>query len=150
MEREKKYIIDNMTLKDCVSVARIDKISIANPWSYKDYCDAVEKQEYVYLVARQNDEVIGFAGFIQALDEADITHIAVEPSCRGCHIGEALLEELLKTAYERGIHVVFLEVRFNNEAAKSLYDKMGFENLGMRKKYYKNPVEDAIIMKKTL
>ena len=147
---QNKIEIAKMSYKDCAQVAQIDALSIANAWKEEDFCNAVDKEQQCYLVAKEGEQVIGFVGMIQALDEADITHIAVHPSFRGRQIATMLLDSLMEQAKKRLIHAIFLEVRESNEPAKALYAKMQFEVLAIRKNYYKNPVENAIIMKKTL
>lgn len=101
---------------------------------------------YYYSAFDENGELIGYAGSWQILDEAHITTIAVKPELKRKKIGEALLNKILEDCYKNEIKYVTLEVRASNIPAISLYEKYGFKSLGMRKGYYQNNNEDALIM----
>mgnify|MGYP005811059435 FL=1 len=103
-----------------------------------------------YFIAREGDEIIGYAGFWNVSGEGDITNIAVDEKYRRKHIGSALLEALIKKAAALKLELLTLEVRRSNIAAQRLYAKYGFEEIGIRKGYYSNNREDALIMTKTL
>ena len=83
------------------------------------------------------------------LGEGNITNIAVSPSYRRSGVAEALLKELERRARLKDVTIFFLEVRQSNEAAKRLYEKLGYSPIGVRKRFYEKPVEDAIVMSKS-
>ena len=93
---------------------------------------------------------MGYVGMMCVLDEGYIANVAVSPDWRRQGIGDALIAELLRRAVSRELAFVTLEVRAGNEAAKALYAKHGFVPVGLRKKYYASPTEDAVLMTKFL
>ncbi len=135
---------------DAEAMANIEKDSFSMPWSVNAFQDAIKSQNYIYLTALKDNEVVGYAGCTVAGDEGDITNIAVTKSLRCCGIGEKLLMQLLEYADKTGLKQIFLEVRKSNQAAQSLYTKAGFEMIGMRKNFYQKPIEDACMMKYVL
>ena len=133
--------------EDIESMAQLDKICFSAPWSKESFeSEIVENARALYIVAIVDNELVGYAGMWGILDEGHITNIAVHPDHRRKHIGEALVSILAKTAEESGIDKLTLEVRKSNEPAKALYKKLGFEAKGLRKGYYEDNNEDAIIM----
>ena len=102
-----------------------------------------------YETEKIDKEIVGFAGFIPILDEADISNIVVHKDFRGQKIGSLLLKSLIDLAYSLNLKIMNLEVRKSNVSAIKLYEKFGFEVYGVRKNYYDN-VENAILMKKIL
>ena len=98
-----------------------------------------------YIVAIYCNEVVGYAGLWQSIDEGHITNIVTKKDKRGNHIGNGMLEEIINLAKHKGLKSVTLEVNEHNEPAIKLYKKHNFKELGKRKKYYNN-VDDAIIM----
>jgi ribosomal-protein-alanine N-acetyltransferase len=102
-----------------------------------------------YVVAEEpGGELIGYAGLAAAGGQADVQTIAVVPERRGAGIGAALLTELLDEAARRGGVEVFLEVRADNDGARRLYERFGFERVGVRKRYYQPSGVDAIVMRR--
>lgn len=101
---------------------------------------------HYYSAFDLDNNLIGYAGCWQILDEAHITTIAVKPELKRKKIGEALLKRILEDCYKNEIKYITLEVRVSNVAAISLYEKYGFKSLGSRKGYYQNNNEDALIM----
>lgn len=102
-----------------------------------------------YIVAKENEKILGFAGIIILPDDVEITNIVTKKSERKKGIGKLLLDKLIEMAIETGKDNISLEVNEKNYAAISLYKKAGFEDVGRRKKYY-NGIDDAIIMTKNL
>lgn len=98
-----------------------------------------------YVVAIENDEVVGYAGIWKSIDEGHITNIVTKKEKRGKHIGTKMLEEIIKLAKVKNLRCVTLEVNEYNKPAIKLYKKYNFVEVGKRKKYYNN-VDDAIIM----
>lgn len=140
--------ICKMSREDVPAVALIEKECFSLPWSEKSFEDALAKEENIYLVAKENDTVIGYVGAWGVLGEADITNVCVHPEHRKKGVGEALISQLVELGEKDNIDTFFLEVRESNYAAIALYEKMGFKNIGTRKNFYERPVENAIVMGK--
>lgn len=102
-----------------------------------------------YVVALLEEEIVGYAGLAAAADQADVQTIAVLEAHQGKGIGSAMLTELLAEAVRRGAIEVFLEVRADNPRARSVYERFGFEEIGVRRRYYDDGT-DAIVMKRKL
>ncbi len=100
-----------------------------------------------YIVAKHEQEIVGFAGIINIIDEVNIMNIVVKKDKRNLGVGSKLLEEIIKKAIEINSKTITLEVNENNLPAIKLYEKYGFKQIGLRKKYYNN-TDDAIIMTK--
>ena len=107
----------------------------------------VQFQSRVALVVEQDESVVGFIVGRQLEDEWEIENIAVTGAARRCGLGSRLVGELLDHVRDRGGRAVFLEVRESNRAARSLYEKWAFLEIGRRKMYYQNPAEDALVLK---
>ena len=119
-----------------------------NFWSYNILKQELENKNTTYIVAKENNEVVGFAGISTCLDEATLNNIVVKKSCRGRGIGGELLESLIDLCGDLHMRTFTLEVDTENAPAIHLYEKFGFKNLGIRKKYY-NRSHDAYIMTKS-
>jgi ribosomal-protein-alanine N-acetyltransferase len=117
------------------------------PWSPSLYVTEMndERNRY-YIVAKLGREVAGYGGLICYGDEAHVTTIAVDPTMQRRHIGTRLLIELIEEAIDMGAHAVSLEVRVTNWGAQAMYQKFGFRPVGVRKNYYQEINEDALIM----
>ena len=132
---------------DLPAVQQIELRSFPTPWSSRAFLAELTENLYAhYIVAVSEERPVGYAGMWIVLDEAHITNIAVEPRLRGRRVGERLLRELILLAAELGAQRMTLEVRRSNLVAQSLYRKLGFVNRGLRKGYYTDTHEDAIIM----
>ena len=129
------------------AIAELEKECFSKPWSEKAILDARENNT-IFLVAQQEEKIIGYAGLQIILDEGYITNVAVtkEHRCKG--VAKALMEKLIEMAEEKNLAFVTLEVRESNLAAINLYKKFGFEKEGERKNFYENPKENAHIMTK--
>ena len=119
-----------------------------NFWSYNILKQELENKNTTYIVAKENNEVVGFAGISTCLDEATLNNIVVKKSYRGRGIGGELLESLIDLCGDLHMITFTLEVDTENAPAIHLYEKFGFKNLGIRKKYY-NGSRDAYIMTKS-
>lgn len=139
-----------MTMTDCNQVAEIEAASFSIPWSLRAFTDTVEKPNFRYLVAEEAGEILGYCGFLYVLDEAEIPNVCVKASARRQGVGRKMLEVLITEAKTLGIAVLYLEVRESNEAAKALYASLGFLPNGIRKNFYEQPQENAVLMSKTL
>lgn len=145
-----KIDIDILKEEDLEEITRIEKETFSIPWSYDSFKDTIDNENTLYLVARKDKEVAGYAGLWQSLDEGEITNVAVDAKFRRLGIANKLLNILEEKGHERGINAFFLEVRESNEAAIKLYEKQGFKHLGKRKNFYEKPREDALIMSKII
>jgi ribosomal-protein-alanine N-acetyltransferase len=125
----------------------VEKLSFSIPWSREAFFEEVTGNKFaLYLSAVLDGKVIGYAGMWGVLDEGHITNIAVHPEFRGKGVGSLLLQGLIDMAGAKDISSMTLEVRRGNEAAQGLYTKFGFEVKGIRKGYYADNGEDALIM----
>lgn len=138
--------IRGMTEEDLEQVVELEQELFSMPWSYQGFQSALGREDTIYLVAEEEGRVAGYCGLMQILDEGDITNVAVDPSHRRKHIAQSMLSRLLELAGERGVGQVTLEVRESNLAARSLYQKLGFAEEGLRRNFYEKPVEHAVIM----
>lgn len=139
-------VITPMRRRHLRSVLRIEEATSSTPWSLGLFLAEVRREERVYLVARSGSRVVGYAGLLFALADGHITTVAVDPGLHGGRIGTRLLLVLMRRAVERGAEAVTLEVRASNTAAQALYRRFGFAPAGARKDYYRDPVEDALVL----
>lgn len=139
--------INEMTLKDLEEMKNTLYSDFDNFWSYNILKQELEKENTTYIIAKEKNEVVGFAGISICFDEATLNNIVVKKSCRGRGIGSELLESLIDICSELNIKTFTLEVNTANKPAIYLYQKFGFKNIGIRKKYYNNS-QDAYIMTK--
>lgn len=117
------------------------------PWSPSLFLsELAQRNARSYLVARHQNDVVGYAGMMFMAEEAHVTNIAVDPDFHGRRVGSRLLLALITEAIARGAQVVSLEVRVTNHAAQAMYVKFGFEVVGTRKGYYIETNEDAYVM----
>lgn len=139
-------VIRRMTLRDVDGVHAIERATFAKPWKREDFVKEMTMNACArYLVAEEAGEIVGFAGAWIVLDEAHITNIAVAEAFRGRGIGRKLTEALLQYAANLGVCYTTLEVRRSNQRAQSLYQSLGFERVGVRKRYYEDNGEDAFL-----
>ena len=135
-----------MGAADLDQVACIEKDSIRPPWSREGFAEAL-KQDTLMIVAEDGEKnICGYVVMYISFDEGEITNVAVAPAYRGQKISSALMEAAGHMAAERGVTRIVLEVRAHNTPAIGLYRKTGFAELGIRKNFYEDPVEDARIM----
>ena len=141
-----EYIIRRMTLNDVDGVAAVEAATFPTPWSREAFVSEMKNVAARYLVAEKAGKVIGYAGAWIILDESHITNIAVLKDERGQGIGRALTAGLMQYLSNLGAAYATLEVRRSNEVAQNLYKSLGFIKLGVRKRYYEDNGEDALIM----
>lgn len=141
--------ISAMTLPDLDSISDILTCEFDNFWNYNLFKSELENKNSMYIVAKLNNQIVGFAGIWFSVDDIHITNIVVKKNCRNQKIGSLMLNNLIELCENRTQKSITLEVNSNNIPAQKLYQKFGFKNVGIRKKYYNN-TEDAIIMTKTL
>ena len=147
----KKYKIGLREFKPCDAdaVADIEKQCFSTPWSRDAILESFAANT-VFFVAENSSGLVGYAGLSHAADQGYVTNIAVLPEFRRLEIGTRLTERLLQFGRDNSLAFVSLEVRQSNNAAVSTYSKLGFEQKGIRKGFYDNPKEDAIIMTKVI
>lgn len=142
-----KFKISLATKADIADIASIEKECFSTPWSEKAILESMLSTTAFYL-SRENGIVTGYMGLSQIAGEGYVTNIAVLPQHRGKGIGSALLKHVISSC-KNNLEFISLEVRVSNNKAISLYEKFGFERVGLRKRFYTNPQEDALIMTKT-
>ena len=129
-------------------VALLEKECFADPWSEKSIASELTNPLSLWLVAQDGDTLIGYVGSQTCLDETDMMNIAVSPAFRRQGIAKGLIEALVAALREKGSRQLTLEVRASNVPAIRLYNSLGFIQVGLRKNYYQNPKEDALILRK--
>lgn len=139
-------MIRKMTESDLPEVCAIENETFSDPWSEKDFRDSLLDDKNGYLVAVINDRIAGYCGCWGIAGEGDIYNVAVKKEFRRQHVGEAMLKTLIQQCVDRGITSFTLEVRASNEPAIRLYQSLGFKAEGIRRDFYTNPKEDAVIM----
>lgn len=141
-----KLEITDMSMEDLEAVTAIEREIFSMPWSRSGFEASVNAKNTVYLTARLDKETVGYCGMLCCMDEAEITNVAVRESARRLGVARAMLGELLRRGQEDGVQTFLLEVRKSNQAAISLYEKLGFQTCGIRKHFYEKPPEDAVVM----
>ncbi len=142
-----------MTADDVPAIAALEAMCFSEPWSEASLYDTLSSPDAMLVCAVLAETVIGYGGIYLSPavgdfpGEGNITNIAVLPAYRGRGIGRTLLLSLLEAAMRRGAKEIFLEVRVSNASAIRLYEAVGFDTVGTRKNFYKQPREDALIMK---
>lgn len=137
---------------DIRAIAVIERASFGDPWSESAFGELLRSRSAIFLVATRREEK-AIAGYVIAFvidDEAEILNLAVTPAERGQGLGGELLDAGLDAATKRGAREAFLEVRESNASALALYLSRGFSALSRRGKYYRNPVEDALVLRRVL
>lgn len=130
------------------AIAELEKICFSDPWSAKSVESELNNPLSLWLVAMDGDRVVGYIGSQTVLGEGDMMNLAVAPDYRHRGIGEGLVKGLVVALNEKGATRLALEVRASNAPAIALYEKLGFCVAGRRPNYYRNPKEDALIMRK--
>ena len=140
--------IRRMTVDDVDNVIAIEEKAYGeHHWSKDSFLSEINNELARYYCAfDKNNNLLGYAGSWQILEEAHITNVAVSPEMRRKHIGEALLCAIIEDCYKNMVKYITLEVRVSNKAAIALYEKYGFKSFGTRIGYYQNNNEDALIM----
>ena len=144
---KEKLVFRKMTLEDLPQIMQIEQDSFSIPWTQDAFYNELTNNMFAqYMAVELAGEVIGYAGMWIIVDEAHITNIAILSKYRGQGIGKLLMHEITKTARFLGAVKMTLEVRVNNIAAQNLYRQFGFEDAGIRPRYYSDNNEDALIM----
>ena len=120
-----------------------------SPWTKEGFLTFLMKENAMFLVVEEKGRILGYCGLLTVLDEGDVTNVAVRRDRQREGIGNFLMESMIRLAEERGITMIHLEVRAGNETAIRLYERQGFVRDGLRKAYYTDPTEDAVLMTHT-
>lgn len=139
--------IRRATRGDVPRVVEIERSSFSDPWTAGAFRNAAEEDRLLFLVAEHEGAVVGYAVSWHVVDEAELANLAVAQEARGQGIGGALLDTVIAVARESGCASMHLEVRESNAAARGLYASRGFEEVGRRRRYYREPVEDALVLR---
>lgn len=140
-----------MTEADIEEVTVIERESFSTPWTKQGFYDSLKLPYTLYYVAvTKQGETLGYCGLYQSGNQAEITNVAVRASARKRQVAFHMLEKLMEEGQTRGVLHFTLEVREGNDPAIRLYEKLGFEKNGIRKNFYRNPSENALIMWKHL
>ncbi len=141
-------MIEPMNASHVPQIAQLEKRCFSDPWSEKSIASELENPLSVWLVAVDGGQLIGYVGSQTVLGETDMMNLAVAPEARRQGTGRALVLALVDALTEKGSHSLMLEVRVSNTPAQKLYEGLGFSQVGRRPKYYVNPREDALILRK--
>jgi len=139
-----------MTSAHVAQIAQLEKLCFSDPWSEKSIASELDSRLSCWLVALEGERVVGYVGSQTVIDESDMMNIAVHPDHRRRGVAENLVGRLSDALRLRGSKALMLEVRVSNEPAIRLYEKLGFVQVGRRPNYYRNPKEDALILRKAL
>ena len=129
-------------------VAELEKLCFSDPWSENCVSSELNNPLSLWLVAVDGERVAGYVGSQSVMGESDMMNIAVHPDYRRRGLAEMLVAELVTALKNAGNTCLTLEVRASNAPAIALYEKTGFSQIGLRKNYYRNPREDALILRR--
>lgn len=141
-------ILEKMNASHVAQIAQLETICFSDPWSEKSIASELENKLSCWLVAVENGNVTGYIGSQTVCGETDMMNVAVHPDHRRKGIAETLILSLVEQLKMVKSHCLTLEVRASNAPAIALYEKLGFSEIGRRKNYYRNPREDALILRK--
>lgn len=141
------FYVRKMELQDLANVEKVEAAAYNNPWPHDIfYREMTENNHAHYFVATLESEVIGYGGMWLVVDDAQITNIAIHPSHRGFKFGEKLFRHMFDYGVYHGMKRLSLEVRESNIIAQRMYEKFGLVRAGIRKNYYTDDHEDAVVM----
>ncbi|WP_397378162.1 ribosomal protein S18-alanine N-acetyltransferase [Paenibacillus sp. YYML68] len=146
-QRREELHFRKMAETDVPAICEIEKESFTTPWTAAAFHNELSNNQFAtYIVLELNGEIVGYGGMWLIMDEAHVTNIAIRQKYRGLKLGELLLTEMQRTASAKGALRMTLEVRPSNDVARQLYGKKGFKSVGVRRGYYTDNNEDALIM----
>lgn len=140
------YIIRKMTMDDVDGVVAVEQDVFVKAWPRESFIEEMNNKLATYLVVQVADEIVGYAGFWGVIYEAQVTNVAIKTAFHRKGIGHALMNELIEEAKRQELVRMSLEVRPSNPVARGLYFDFGFEEVGVRPKYYLDNGEAAILM----
>jgi ribosomal-protein-alanine N-acetyltransferase len=137
-----------MTVADIDGVLKIEEEAFSLPWTRDAFVQEMTTNLHAYYIVAENDQgqIVGFCGMWMIIDESHITNVAVAEHVKGQGIGEGLMREAIRVARENEVVLMSLEVRVSNTIAQNLYRKLDFQNGGIRKGYYTDNQENALVM----
>ena len=139
--------IRELRYEDVDAVCSLEEEAFSMPWHKQSFIEMIENKDALYLVAIEDNQVVGCCGLRSIVGEGDISNIVVKKECQGRGIAQLMLKELMETGNKRfQIESFTLEVRHSNQNAIHIYEKLGFNSEGIRKNFYEKPTEDAMIM----
>lgn len=139
------------TPADLADVAAMERVCYPDPWPASAFATLPDNPRVFFAVVRdERNRLAGYAVAWHVMDEGELANLAVAPDMRRRGVAAALLDAVVENAIVRGTTRIFLEVRESNTAARALYSARGFDEVGRRKDYYRSPVEDALILRRTL
>ena len=139
-----------MLVEDLDQVVDIEQNLFSVPWTKEGFLTYLMKKETMFFVVEEKERILGYCSMMTVLDEGDILNVAVRSDRQKEGIGQFLVDSMLRMAEMQGIRLVHLEVRQGNGTARRLYQRLGFKEDGLRRDYYENPVENAVLMTKTM
>jgi len=141
------YLFRDMTIGDIDKVHAIEQLSFSTPWSKDAFFNELTQNRFAkYIVIEYGEQLVGYIGAWVVIDEVHITNIAILPDFRGQKLGEKLLKTMMEEVKQLGAKSMTLEVRMTNLVAQNLYKKLGFQSGAIRKNYYTDNQEDALVM----
>lgn len=151
-EKERKAVvaIRQMKVEDAAAIAEMEHQTFSDAWSEKAILDTLRNPKTICLVAEKIGKIVGYCIVYTADDEADIARIAVLKESRRFGVASELIHALDVICWENQIQIIMLDVRVSNDDARTFYEKHGFTQDGIRENYYKNPIEDAILMSRAV
>jgi len=138
--------VREMVAEDVNQVVEIEKKTFSLPWSKAGFQSGMQMLGSCFLVAVEDNQIVGYVGMYTSFDEGEITNVAVEKKVQNQGIGKKLVNESIKWCEKNKINQLILEVRKSNEGAIHLYQSLGFEIIGNRKGFYEHPTEDGLVM----
>ncbi len=138
------------TSADLQAIFQIEEAVMPTPWSMKSFQEAFDSDYSLIMVVTENGVICGFSVLYITAPEAELPDIVIDTKYQGKGLGKGLLEYTISEALKRNVETIFLEVRVSNIPARNLYQRFEFEEIGKRKYFYSNPIEDAICMSKSL
>lgn len=140
-------IVREMQVEDLEQVMEIEAdLFGGEAWTKEGFFTFLTRQDALFLVVEEKENILGYCGLLMVLGEGDVTNVAVKRERQREGIGQFLMDSLIRLSAELGVTDIHLEVRESNQSAIRLYERLGFIRDGLRKNYYTNPVEHAVLM----
>lgn len=143
-------IFREMLVEDLDQVVDIERDLFSVPWTREGFLTYLIKKDTLFFVVEEKEKILGYCSMMTVLDEGDILNVAVDRQRQREGIGQFLVDSMLRMAELQGMKQIHLEVRESNGTARRLYERLGFKEDGLRKNYYESPVENAVLMTKTM
>ena len=138
-------IYRRMTPEDVPFISKLEEETFSMPWSASSFLEMISKEDARYYVAEEDGRILGGCGVLMVAGEGNITNVVIAPASRNRDIGTAMLQHLMMEGDKEGLTAYTLEVRVSNVVAIHVYEKLGFESVGVRPGFYEKPAEDALI-----